>query len=481
MSCCKYSSAYISDNKTSIENVFINDFMINAPDNCVKVYLYGLYKCNNPESLDNNLTDMSRVLNISEEDIISAFMYWEDLNLVQIITKDPLEVRFLPVKKASNQLKKFNVEKYKSFNMKAQEILEKRMITPTEYQEYYYLIENKHIEPDALLMIIKYCVDIKSANIASSYILTVAKNWIFDGILTCDLVEERLLDLARNSEDIQQVLKTLGIRRKASEEEYSLYLEWKNQLEISQDIILHLAKKAKAKGAGFNKLDSLVSKCYSLKLNSIIEINDYFDNLDYMFDVAKTVCKNLGLRYDNLEVIVDNYIAVWVNLGFEVDAIIKIANYCFKFSIRTLEGMNGKINQLFKLGLLTSNSIDEYLDDLAKNDDKILVILQKLGIDRCVNSNDRNMYRIWLYTWQMSEDLIAYATDKSIGMSMPIQYLNKLLSTYYSKKITTVEQAKEQENSKTQTKKKDCEKAKGGEYSKQQLNSLINNLFEVEI
>jgi len=244
---------------------------------------------------------------------------------------------------------------------------------------------------------------------------------------------------------------------------------------------LHLAKKAKAKGAGFNKLDSLVSKCYSLKLNSIIEINDYFDNLDYMFDVAKTVCKNLGLRYDNLEVIVDNYIAVWVNLGFEVDAIIKIANYCFKFSIRTLEGMNGKINQLFKLGLLTSNSIDEYLDDLAKNDDKILVILQKLGIDRCVNSNDRNMYRIWLYTWQMSEDLIAYATDKSIGMSMPIQYLNKLLSTYYSKKITTVEQAKEQENSKTQTKKKDCEKAKGGEYSKQQLNSLINNLFEVEI
>ncbi len=481
MSCCKYSSEFISENQTSIANIFINDLMINAPEKCVKVYLYGLYKCNNPDSLDNNLSDMAKVLNYSEEDIISAFMYWEDLNLVQIITKEPLEVRFLPVKKGTNQLKKFNVEKYKSFNMKAQELIEKRMITPSEYQEYYYLIENKHIEPDALLMIIKYCVEIKSANIASSYILTVAKNWIFDGILNCEAVEGRLLDLARNSEDIQAVLKALGIRRKATEEEYSLYLEWRNQLEIPQEIILHLAKKAKAKGAGFNKLDSLVSKCYSLKLDSIVEINSYFNNLDLMFDVAKTVCKSLGLRYDNLETIVDNYIATWVNLGFEIDAIIKIANYCFKFSIRTLEGMNGKINQLFKLGLLTSNAIDEYLEDLAKNDDKISIILQKLGLDRCVNSNDRNMYRIWLYTWQMTEELIDYATDKSVGMSMPMQYLNKLLSTYYSKKITTVDEAKELEADKKPATKKDCEKAKGSEYSKQQLNSLINNLFEVEI
>ncbi|MBE5735142.1 MAG: hypothetical protein E7361_01690 [Clostridiales bacterium] len=483
MSCCKYSSEYISKNQTSIENVFINDFMLNAPENCVKVYLYGLYKCNNPESLDNNLSDISKALNYTEDDVISAFMYWEELNLVNIITKDPLEVRYLPIKNATSQLKKFNPDKYQSFNIKAQELLEKRMISPSEYQEYYYLIENKKIEPDALIMIIKYCVDMKGANIASSYILTVAKNWIFDGILTCDQVEERLMDLARNGEDISLVLKTLGIRRRASEEEYRLFLEWKNNLEMQQDIIVHLAKKAKAKGAGFNKLDALVGKCYTLKLNTTQEIDDYFNNLDSLYDLARTTCKGLGLRYDSVETVVDNYIAPWINLGFEPDAIIKLANYCFKFSIRTLEGMNGKMNQLFKLGLLTSDAIDEYLYDLAKDDESIQVILGKLALDRCVNSSDRNMYRVWLYTWGISEELIDFAIEKSVGMSMPMQYMNKLLSSFYSKKITTVEEAKSMLSDKKpySNPKPTAEKAKGTEYSKTQLNSLINNLFEVEI
>ena len=335
---------------------------------------------------------------------------------------------------------------------------------------------------DALIMIIKYCVEIKNASIASSYILTVAKNWIFDGILTCQDVEVRLMELARNSEDIQQVLKTLGIRRKATEEEYRLYLEWKNQLEMSQEIILHLAKKAKAKGAGFNKLDSLISKCYMLKLDSIKEIDDYFNNLDNMYELAKNVCKSLGLRYDNLETIVDTYIAPWLSLGFESDAIIKIADYCFKFSIRTLEGMNNKLNQLYKLGLLTSNAIDDYIVDLAKNDTQISQILQKFGIDRCVSSSDRNMYKTWTETWQIPDNLINFAIDRSVGMSMPMQFLNKTLSILYSKKINDIEEAKKLfDDKKTTNKQNICEKAKGVEYSKQQLNSLINNLLEVEI
>ncbi len=484
MGCCKYSSEYISSNQTNIDNNFISDYMLNAPEHCVKVYLYGLYKCNNPESLDNNIDDIAKALNLSYEDTVSAFIYWEDYNLIQVVNKDPLEVRYLPIKNASSQIKKFNTDKYKAFNIKAQEIIEKRMISPSEYQEYYYLIENRHIEPDALIMIIKYCVDLKGANISSSYILTVAKNWIFDGILTCDMVEERIQDLARNSEEIQAVLKALGIRRRATEEEYRLYLTWQKQLDFSQENILYLAKKAKSKGAGFNKLDAYITKCYNLRLTTTYEIDDYFNNLDNMYELAKNVCKNLGLRYDNLETIVDSYIAQWLNIGFEYEAIVKIATYCFKLSIRSLEGMNGKVAQLYKLGLLTSESIDEYIEDLAKDDNKIISILQKLGIDRCVISTDRSMYKTWLYTWQISDELIDFAIDKSIGMAMPMQYLNKLLSTFYNKKITTEEQAKESMEYKKQpnnAKTIVAENARGAEYSKQQLNSLINNLFEVEI
>lgn len=461
--------------------------MPDAPDMCVKVYLYGLYKCSKPDSADNNLESIAKILNLSEDDVVSAFYYWEDRNLVQIISKTPLEVRYLPAKLATDQFMKFNPDKYKAFNIRVQEIIDGRMIGPLEYQEYYYLIENRKIDPDALCMIIKYCVGLKGNKIASSYILTVAKNWIYDGILTCEAVEERLLDLERTSDDVKDLLKSLGVRRKATEAEYSLYITWKRNMDISQDIILHLAKKVKAKGGGFNMLDSIVSKCYSLKLTSIQEIDDYYNNLQDMYDLAKNTCKALGLRYENVETIVDTYIAPWINLGFEAEAILKIANYCFRYSVRSLEGLNGKLNQLYKLGLLTAENIDDYLVDLAKNDDTILHILQTLGLDRGVISSDRNMYNNWTNEWQMSEELIDFALKKSVGMSMPMQYLNKLLSTFYTKKISTIEEAenlldsKNSNTTKPTTKSATCDKAKGKEYSKQELNSLINNLFEVEI
>ena len=481
MSLCRYSTEFISSNKTTIDNSFINDFMLNAPEKCVKVYLYGLYKCNNPESLDNNVEDMAKALNYSVEDVVSAFMYWEDLNLVQIITKEPMEVRFLPIKTGSTQLKKFNTQKYKSFNIQAQEILQGRMITPAEYQEYYYLIETKHIEPDALIMIIKYCVSLKNANISSSYILTVAKNWIFDGILTCDDVEERLKELERNSDDVQAVLKALGIKRSATEEEYSLYLDWKDELKMPLEIILYLAKKAKSKGAGFKKLDTYVSKCYSLRLESVTEIKDYYNQLDLMYEIAKDVCKNLGVRYDNLEVVVDNYIAKWLNLGFDQESIVKLANYCFRLSIKTLEGMDSKVNNMYKLGLVTSSSIDNHLSDLAKFDDKIKEILDQLGIERNVTSSDRNMYRTWIVNWEMDEELIAYAVSISAGVNAPMQYLNKILAQYFSGNIKTVDEAKKLSKPSTSKNKNSCDNAKGVQYSKEELNSLITNLFEVEI
>jgi len=482
MSLCKYSSEFIASNSTTIDNSFINDYMLNAPDKCVKVYLYGLYKCNNPESLDNSLEDFAKVLNYSTEDIISAFMYWEDLNLIQIISKEPMQVRFLPIKSGSSQLKKFNTQKYKSFNIQAQEIIESRMITPSEYQEYYYLIENKHIEADALIMIIKYCVSMKGANISSSYILTVAKNWVSDGVLTCDDVEARLKDLERNSEDVQAVLKALGIKRStATEEEYSLYLEWKDKLEMPLEIILYLAKKAKSKGAGFKKLDGYVSKCYALRLESITEIKDYYDQLDLMYEIAKDVCKNLGIRYDNMEIVVDNYISKWLNLGFDKESLVKIANYSFRLGIKSLEGMEGKVNSMYKLGLINSTSIDNHIQDLAKFDSKIKEILEKLGIERGVSSSDRTMYRTWIINWQLDEELILYAVSSSSGVNAPMQYLNKILASYHENNVKSVEEAKKLSKPAKSKTNNTCENAKGDKYSKAELNSLINNLFEVEI
>src|SRR5574344_1345055 len=148
MSFCKFSSQSIIGKKTEVDNIFINDFLPYAPENAVKVYLYGLYKCNNASSYDNTLESFSKVLKISEDEILSIYEYWENEGLIQILNTVPVEIRYMPLKNVISNTKKFNTSKYGEFNAKAQEIIEGRMISPNEYSEYYDTIETFHVEPE---------------------------------------------------------------------------------------------------------------------------------------------------------------------------------------------------------------------------------------------------------------------------------------------------------------------------------------------
>lgn len=490
MAFCTFSSEQIIKESTSIENSFFAEFLPTAPDNAIKVYLFGLYNCNNPVSKDNSLQSFSRILNMGEEDIISLFMYWQSLGLVQMLNVNPIEIKYLPVSAGSVRLKKYNKDKYKNFNIQAQEVLSGRMITPTEYDEYYYLMESLHVEPDALVMIIKYCVDFKKNNdLGYKYIISVAKSWAYQGYTTAEKIEERLMEQQAIGSDVNLVIKALGSKKTASIEEYQLFLNWTDTLGFSSDVIVQLAKKVKKIKGGINKLDYLLNKFYEMRITSIKEIEAYLEKEQEYFETAKEVCKNIGVRYDNLQIVVDTYIISWVNLGYDTQTLSFITVNAFKNSIRTLEGVNTTINQFYKLGLITKESIENYLDALKEKDHAIAKILEKLGIIRSVNKFDREYYNTWLFNWQINEEVLEYAIFQSKDKVSPMQFLNKLLSVYHTKNIKTAEEAKKENinfvnNSyakSTTTKSTMAKRAEGHTYSKEDLNSLFTSINEVEI
>ena len=138
MAFVEFSSEVVAKSVTTIDNLFITEFMPSANENCVKVYLYGLYKCSSGK--DNSLEEFEKKLNISKEDIISIYYYWQEIGIVQVIDVEPLQVKYLPVKNALSKIKKYNVDKYTGFNISAQELYGRKMLTPRELEEFYYLI-----------------------------------------------------------------------------------------------------------------------------------------------------------------------------------------------------------------------------------------------------------------------------------------------------------------------------------------------------
>ena len=481
MAFCKFSSEFVISNQTAVDNFFINEFLPSAPDNCVKVYLYGLYKCTNPNSFDNSIEAFANTLNMSTQDIEDAFLYWQEQGLVQVLFTVPLQIRYMPLKNVLNNTKKFKKEKYTEFNLQVQQIIENRMITPNEFGEYYTFLEAYKVQQEALIMTIQYCADLKGKNVGYAYILTVAKNWAMEGITTTEAVEERIKMLNQRTSDVGTILKACGIKRLATIEEQERFIKWTDTWGFTLDTILFVAKKMIAKGSrlGFERIEIKLGKYYELKKLSIQEIEEYEEEKTQMFDLAREISKAIGVYYENLENVIEVYVSKWLDLGHTKNSLLMLANFCFKSSIRTLQGLDTTILKLYKLGIVSEDSIEEYISDLISTDNELKDILNRLGLSRNVIAQDREFLKTWKFSWFMPDSLIDLAVQKATGKHQPLQYVNKLLSTWASKNIKTVEEAEKQniewsgKYSTTASKKPQIEK--------EDLSALFDSLEEIQI
>ena len=485
MPFCQFSSESVISNSTSVDNVFINEFLPYANDTCVKVYLYGLYKCTTPNTYDNTLQSFSTVLGIDEEDIYSAFLYWQEQGLVQVLSTEPFEVIYNPIKSAISNTKKYNKDKYANFNIQLETVLKGKNITLNEYYQYYEFMEVYHMEPEALILIVEYCVRAKGTKVGYSYVLTIAKNWAHDGITSYEKVDEKLRELEQNSTEIGELFEILGIKRIATIDEKEYLNKWKKDYGFSFTTIKEICKNNKKKKkiiTNFDKLDAIFKKYYEMKLSTIKEIENYEKEKEGLYKVSRTICKNLGLYYDNIEPVSTTYTQKWTLMGFSDDVLLSIANYCFKSSIRSLDGMDNIINKFFKLGIITMDALNEYFNSVLKADEQIKEILEKLGMVRNVNKFDRDFYKIWTEEWNISSELLNEAINMSQNKNNPMQYLNRLLSLWHSQGVKNIEECKKYNLQEGQNKSKNNRNfSTQRDYSKIDVTALFDNLEEIEL
>ena len=477
MTFCKFSPTYVAKDKTLIDNAFIKDFLPKAPDMCVKAYLLGLSFCGNADDADNTMSYFVETLKICEEDVISLFKYWEDQGLVQVLSTDPIEIRYLPINTSTGNIKKFKVDKYTDFNIQVQELLSERMVMPNEFAEFYNLIERHHIAENALIAIVKYCVENKGFSLSPNYCITVAKDWEREGIRTLEQVQSKIEELGVVDDKMGLILSAMGSKRKVQLEDKELLNKWLNAFGFELNVILFVVKnlKNKKRRMDINVLDENITKYFEMKLMSIQEIENYENEKENLFSVAMAVNKELGIFYEDLTKEIDTYVVPWMNMGFDVDTLKMVADNCFKSSIKTLEGFNNIVIKLFKLGIVNMQAYLQYINDNLAVDEKIKEILVALNLSRNVNNMDRNFYTIWTQDWNFDQSVILYAASMAKDKANAVQYLNKILSNWNSQGVKTLEQAQQ---IKMEVKP---DNFIHNSYTKEQISSLISNLDEVEV
>lgn len=466
----KLSREKILDEKTAIDNAFILNYMPFAPDVYVKVYLTGLWAASNGEGGDNAAEFIANKLSVDVPVVEEAFRYWESQGVVTLLrSSSPPEVKFMPVGKNPPSYQKFSKSKYKDFNNQLHAMLPRRNILLGEYNEYYSLMEDTHMEPGAMLAIIAYCIRQKGEGITYPYILAVARNLAAQGMLTYDRVNEQLSEFDAYEKDLRPILTALGSKRKPDHEDKRLFIKWTKGMEYTVATILKVAKTVK-KG-GMEKLDALMTRYYENHLTTFDEIEEFNKNRDALYTLAKNINRIIGVYYEQLDFIIETYVTKWLSYGFDGDTLIRIAAYCFRRGVRTLEGMNDVVDKFYRQGVVTSDALDRFISDSLENDNFIKSVFAAAGIDRHVTARDRDSFKVWKTAWNISDDLIYAAAEKAKGSSAPVSYMNALLSAWYKAGIKTVEEARDfrferrpEQNKVTKT------------YTGEQLNALFDNL-----
>ena len=436
MGFCSYSREYSISSYTNIENQFINKYMAMADGDAVKVYIFGLYLCQNVQN-EYSLKEAAESLKLSEEQVIDLFKFWEDFDLLEIVSMQPFSVRYFPADYAKGKPKKIRTEKYSDFNKAVQSLLPKKMISSNEFMKYFSVMEEYAIKPEAMLLIIRYCIDLKGDSIPQNYILQVAKNFAAEGVTTVEQIENKLSDYMVQSDDLTSILRSMGSNKKPEPDDYKLLKKWTDSLGFDLSVIVFTASLHKK--SNLLKLDETLQELYTNKKFSEAEIRDFLARKTEIRNLTISIAKELGVYCQVIETYTDHFVGKWLAAGYEDSSLISLAKYCFRRDRKSFEKMDELIQKLISIGVISTESIISYMEAEAREQEFLSEILKEAGISRRCNQWDKECLQRWR-SWNFSDEMILKAANLAQGKTNPIPYINTVLSSWKTHDIYSLSQ-----------------------------------------
>lgn len=435
MAFCSFSKD--NDNAyTIVENKFITKYLPEADGFAVKVYLYGLFLCENTDA-DFSVRSMAEVLKTTEEKIKETFAFWQDYDLVEILAQEPFTVQYLPVRSAIGKPKKIRYEQYADFNKELQHKMQKvgKFISAGDYIKYMRFLEENDIQPQAFLLIAEYCINKQGAAISPSYIFNKAKKLIRGGCTTYEQVEKELSNYNAHEGDILNIFNALSIfGRSPDETDYALYMKWTEKLGFTAESVLIAAKKIKR--GSMNSLDLVLDELFAKEKTGSNEVEAYLAGRETLTNLTFRLGRKLGVKVQNPAVYVDEYVEKWYNFGYEENSLLDLALFCLKTERGSFESMHELVNSLFKDGVVSAEGVKAFLKE--KNDElKLFTKIQAICGGLRKSETNLALVKTWR-EWKFSDEMILEAATRSASGANPVPYMNKILSDWKQKEIYTL-------------------------------------------
>ncbi len=449
MPLCKFSPNTHMFDVTPVENLFIQEFMLKAPGDFVKVYLYGLMQCYCCAEVENTLERFSINLGLESDIVENAFRYWERQGIVklEINAAGVFSVCFNNVKDLlyNNKLSSHDaLAQYKDFNQTLQVLFDTRLLTPQEYLKIYDWIELLGLPQEVVIMLISFYISKKDVRISINYLDKIAQRWVKDGINTLKKAEEHIEQSESVFKNAHTILKYLGIYRMPSKAELDLCRKWLNEWGFPLETILHASKQTThIQNPNMNYLDKILESYYQKGAVELHQFNEMNAHRQSKKAKIKDVLYHLGLRNTAItpehEALYEKWRTQW---RFHHDAILIGCRECtLKSPSSSIRALDETLSLWQKLQYISVLDIEAYLKSEQTLDAEIKAVLERADAPSEFSPALRRLYQKWLSEWKLPFELILLAAEYSRNANKKVPFMSKILSSWHQDGILTLSAA----------------------------------------
>ena len=435
MPFCSFSKDSAMFDSTSIENMFLLEYLPTAPDGFLRVYLYARMLSLHPE-LGGDIADVAKALHMDEDAVYNAFHYWEQQGLVEKLSDRPAAYAMRPIRDKLVSVSSIDTDfyRYREYNSRLQDLFgETELLSPRHYEKANDWLTVMGFEQEAALRILEYEFNKPGGRKPDAVFKRAnarAVEWADRGIRTLADVEKAIAYNDQIYSMASAVMKQLAISRKPTANELDCVRRWIYDWKLStEDVLAACAHTTKARSPSIAYLDAILKA----KVDS---------GEGQHFETVKVILKELGAS--NTVPTPDQIRAYTVLLekGFEPEAVLLAAVQCARKRKNSFEDLEWMLDNWGKAGVRTRAQADQYVSDMQQATREVRSLLETAGLTRRPTMDDLDRYEGWKQKYTM--DMILCAAECARGTRVPVRFMDKLLTEWHKANITTPEAARAQ-------------------------------------
>ena len=435
MSFCSFADGAAMLDATPIENLFLMEYMFDAPEQALKVYLYARMLALHPE-LGGSAADLGKVLRMTEEEVLQAFGYWERRELMERVSDQPPCYRLKPLRGQTGGATALDQEIYanRDFNNRLQKLFGNVLIGQHELNKAADWVELLHLDKDAVVRLVAFGIETSVRDKPKPPSVfkrmdALAEEWSRQGIRTLADVERAIAE-EKWLTTTKAVMKKLGMKRTPTDPELALVKRWTEEWGFSREAILSACDDTVAgRNPSFKYLDTILDARrgdgdgrYRALCEVLRELNPQ----------SAQPTPDQQARY-----------AALLQEGFDPALIRLAAIQCHRANKYRFDDLEWRLHVWRQDGVSTPEEAEQYMREMGALSRQLRGVFQAAGfVDRRPGYSDLQAYRRWRDVYP--EELIRFAAECSRNAGGSMAYMEKLLTGWAESGATTLEAAKAQ-------------------------------------